>query len=181
MPIDDPRDPVLDAAIATLRDAAPATDLWPGIARQLQPRHPRGALLVRWPVALAAGLAIAALASTSTVIWLRHRPAGSNPATVAAAPAPAPLVSASFAPGDAALAHAITQMEFVVHRQLATIAPDARAAVDSSLAALDRAIAEAAARQTAAPDDPDVARYLTSTLRKKLQVLRTVSHLTAES
>lgn len=181
MPTDDPIDPLLDAAIATLRDSAPPTDLWPEIIRHLQPRHPRGTLLVRWPVALAAALAIAALTSATTVIWLHHQASAATSGAVAALPTAAPLVSASFAPGDAALAHAITQLEGVVRLQLATVAPGPRAAVDSSLATLDRAIAQAAARQTAAPDDQDAADYLTSTLRKKLKVLRTVSHLTAES
>jgi hypothetical protein len=183
MPIDDPRDPRLESAIAALRDSPPPLDLWPGIARTLHPRRPRGTLLVRWPVALAAGLAIATLTSATTVIWLHHQAAPASPGAIASlpTPTPTPLVSASFAPADAALAQAISQLESVVRMQLATVAPGPRTAVDSSLAALDRAVAQAAARQAAAPNDPDAADYLTSTLRKKLQVLRTVSHLTAES
>ena len=58
---------------------------------------------------------------------------------------------------------------------------DARTSVNQGLNALDAAIAQAAARQTAAPGDAGAARYLTSTLRKKLQLLRTVSQLTEQS
>jgi hypothetical protein len=175
-------DPRLAEAVARLRDTQPVDDLWPGISRKLTPRHPRGMLLIRWPTALAAGLVIAAATAASTAILL-HRPAGTDSTTVATVSAAqtSAMVTASFAPGDAALAHAIDDLERAVRASMSHLDADARSSVDQGLNALDAAIAQAAARQTAAPGDPGAARYLTSTLRKKLQLLRTVSQLTQES
>jgi hypothetical protein len=172
----------LAEAVARLRDTQPPDDLWPGISRKLTPRHPRGILLIRWPVALAAGLVIAAATATSTAILLHRTPAVDS-TTVAAAPGAqtSAIVTASFAPGDAALAHAINDLELAVRASMGHLDADARNSVNQGLNALDAAIAQAAARQSAAPGDPGAARYLTSTLRKKLQLLRTVSQLTEQS
>jgi hypothetical protein len=68
-----------------------------------------------------------------------------------------------------------------VRGSLSRLDPEARSSVVKSLTALDDAIAQAATRQIAAPDDPGVARYLSSTLRKKLDLLRTVNQLTQQS
>jgi hypothetical protein len=179
MDADDPLDNVLGEAIGRLRDAHPDRDLWPGIARQLEPRRLRGTLMMRWPAALAAGLAIAVATSAGTAVLIRrHAPADSGATTAAAAPAALPSISASFAPGDAALAHAVNDLEKAVRGSLDQLDPEARSHVDRTLTMLDAAIAQAAERQIAAPDDPRAAKYLTSTLRKKLQLLRTVSELT---
>lgn len=181
--MDDKLDPQLGDAIARLRDQRPGTDLWPHIARQLEPRRPRGVLLVRWPTALAAGLALAIATSASTA-WLVRRgaevpPAGGTAAVAVSAPRPVPGAS-PMSPGDSALAHAVNEMEHAVRGSLDQLDPDARATVTKTLAMLDQAIAQAQARQSAAPDDPRAARFLTSTLRKKLQLLRTVSGLTQQ-
>ena len=177
MATDDPLDPALGQAISRLGDSHPGQDLWPHIARQLEPRRPRGTLMVRWPTALAAGLAIAVTTSASTAVLLRSR-ATARTAAAAAAPTPLSTVAASFAPGDAALAHAVDDLERAVRGSLVQLDPEARTAVDRTLTMLDATIAQAAERQLAAPDDPRAAKYLTSTLRKKLQLLRTVSELT---
>jgi hypothetical protein len=174
-------DPVLAEAITRLRDTQPADDLWPGISRKLAPRHPRGMLVIRWPTALAAGLVIAAATAASTAILLHRSPGSDSTAVAASTVQTAAIVTASFAPGDAALAHAINDLEVAVRASMTHLDPAARSSVNQGLTALDAAIAQAAARQTAAPGDPGAARYLTSTLRKKLQLLRTVSQLTQQS
>lgn len=185
MPHDDAPDPHLSDAIAGLRDAPPDRDLWPQIARQLEPHHPRGTLLIRWPTALAAGLAIALATAAGTAVVLRHGAARADsaaaPLAAAATPATRPAagtVAATFAPGDAALASAVDQLEQAVRASLGQLDPEARAAVTKTLGMLDEAIAQATERQLAAPNDPHAAKFLTSTLRKKLQLLRTVSELT---
>ena len=176
MATDDPVDPGLGEAIARLRDQLPDQDLWPHIARQLEPRRPRGTLLIRWPTALAAGLALVLASSAGTGMLLRRAHTADSVAT--AAPAPAPSIAASYAPGDAALARSANDLEKVVRSTLPHVDPQARTAIDQALTLLDSAIAQATARQQAAPDDQRAARFLTSTLRKKLQLLRTVSELT---
>lgn len=179
MGTDDPLDPMLSDAISRLRDTHPDRDLWPNIARQLEPRRPHGTLMMRWPTALAAGLAIAITTSASTAVLLRHTGAADSvaAATTVARPTLA-TIAVSFAPGDAALARAVDELERAVRGSLDQLDPEARTAVNKTLTMLDQAIVQAAERQIAAPDDPRAAKYLTSTLRKKLQLLRTVSELT---
>jgi len=175
MDTDDPLDPMLSDAIARLRDAHPGQDLWPSIARQLEPRRSGGMLMVRWPTALAAGLVIAIATSAGTAVLLRR----AGPVAVTSAMQPGlSTVAASFAPGDAALARAVDELERTVRASLDQLDPEARTTVNKTLTMLDQAIAQAAQRQIASPDDPRAAKNLTSTLRKKLQLLRTVSELT---
>jgi hypothetical protein len=177
------RDPLIDAAIERLRDSAPQHDLWPAISSQLAPRQGYGTFVVRWPIALAAGLAIVAMSSAATMAFLRYRtvpaPAAAQIATVARSTDAA--IPASYSPDDAALARAVADVERLVRSSLDRLDPAARLSVQQSLDALDRAIAQAAQREQAAPDDPRAAHYLTSALRKKLQVLRTVHDLTPRS
>ncbi|HEX3927464.1 MAG TPA: hypothetical protein VHW65_05665 [Gemmatimonadales bacterium] len=172
-------DPVLGRAVATLRDTPPGNDLWPGIASQMAPRVPRGTLLVRWPAALAAGLVVAVASAGGTAVWLHAHAVPAPVTTVAATGTPA--VRASLIPADTALAHAIVDLETTVRANMASVDPAARASITKGLAALDGAIAEAQAERLATPDDPRAARYLTSTLRRKLDLLRTVSQLTRQS
>lgn len=176
MATDDPLDPALGEAISRLRDTQPGHDLWPNIARQLEPRVPRGTVMMRWPTALAAGLAIVLATSAVTTVLLRRGHA-TDPVALATS-APLSTIAASYAPGDAALARAVGDLEKAVRATLPQLDAEARAAVDKSLTMLDAAIAQAAERQMAAPNDPHAAKYLTTTLRKKLQLLRTVTELT---
>jgi hypothetical protein len=174
------RDPALAEAIAQLRDTQPEVDLWPGIARQL-PRHPRGTVILHWPMALAAGLAIVIVSAAGTAVVL-HRTTVAAPAVAAIAnPDHAAVVPASYSPDDAALARAVNDVEQLVRASYPEMNPSARNSVQQSLAALDQAIAQASQRERAAPDDPRAAKYLTGALRKKLQVLRTVHTLTQRS
>jgi hypothetical protein len=172
--MDDELDPTLGDAIKRLRDTHPDQDLWPRIARQLEPRHPRGTVLMRWPTALAAGLALVAVSAAGTSV-LMHRQTRADTAITGIM---ASTLPSTMNPSDAALARAVSDLEKAVKGTLEQLDPEARATVTKTLAMLDDAIAQAAARQTAAPDDPRAARFLTSTLKKKLQLLRTVSGLT---
>ena len=65
----DPRgreqDPVLAKAAELPKEIAPARDLWPGIAARLG-ESPRSAKHFRWPMALAAGLLVAAVSALLT-------------------------------------------------------------------------------------------------------------------
>ena len=169
-------DPGLGDAIAQLRDTHPDQDLWPKIAKQLEPRQPRGTVLMRWPTALAASIALVAVSAAGTG-YVMHRQTRAEKAisgiTVSAVPAPMNA-------GDAALARAVGELEKAVTSTLNQLDPEARTTVTKTLTMLDDAIAQATARQTATPDDPRAAKFLTSTLRKKLQVLRTLSSLTQQ-
>ena len=174
--MDNELDPKLGDAIKRLRDTHPDRDLWPQIARQLEPRHPRGTVLMRWPTALAAGLALIAVSAAGTSVLLHRQTRGEK----AISGIMASTLPATMNPNDAALARAVSDLEKAVKGSLDQLDPEARATVTKTLTMLDDAIAQAAARQTAAPDDPRAARFLTNTLKKKLQLLRTVSGLTQQ-
>ena len=166
----------LAEAIGQLRDSAPEHDLWPDIAPRLRPRAVPGTLRLRWPTALAAGLAIA-VASVGGTMAVLHR--GAPPVTSVTLPRDTglPVIAASASPADTTLLSAIVQVEGTLRSLQEKLDPAARASLARSLEALDQAITEAAARQRSQPGDPRAARYLTATLRKKLDVLRNVAVL----
>lgn len=176
---DEPLDPRLRDAIATLRDSAPAEDLWPEIVPHLAPRHPAGTLLLRWPSAIAAGLVIASASIGGTLLIQRGAGAVPAGAPVVVAPEPGGTALAAFTPADAALQQAIQELEMVLGNAETALDPKTREGITESLKALDQAIADAATRQRALPEDPRLARYLTTTLQKKLGVLRAVTQRTA--
>ncbi len=168
----EPLDPQLAAAIAQLRDRAPEHDLWPAIAPRLVTRRPKGTLLLRWPTALAAGIAIALLSAAGTMLMIRREGAirPSEPATI---------TSVAFTAADSSLEQAILGLERSVRASMTQLDAPARVGIARGLAALDNAIATAAAQCLATPGDPQAEHDLTSSLRKKLSVLRSVSALTA--
>ncbi|MDX2262114.1 MAG: hypothetical protein SFU84_10510 [Gemmatimonadales bacterium] len=177
---DDPIDPRLAEAIATLRDTPPSDDLWPEIAPRLAPRHPAGTLLLRWPTAIAAGLVIATASIGGTLLLLRGDAVTPAPsATQASLATPANAVAAAHTPADQALQRAIGELEGRLALAEGSFDATTRDGIRASLDALDRAIADAAARQRATPDDARSAHYLTSALQKKLEVLRTLTRRTA--
>lgn len=170
----DPLDPRLAEAIRALRDAPPESDLWPVIARRLQPRATPGTVRLRWPIALAAGLALV-LASVGGTAAVLRRAAPSAPEMVAPSTAGLLVVSATATPADATLENAIAQVETLLRSLQEQLDPASRDSLARSLLLLDRAIADATARRLAAPEDPQAAHYVTATLRKKLDLLRGVA------
>lgn len=170
----DDLDPRLADAIAGLRNREPETDLWPEIAPRLAPRAVPGTVRVRWPTAIAAGLVIALGSAAGTFAVLRHRLA-ETPLAVSGATSGAPSTPVAFSPADATLERAIEQLEVTLRSLQNRLDPESRQSLNRSLRLLDQAIADAQQQRRAEPDDPRAARYLTATLRKKLDVLRTVT------
>ena len=171
----EPLDPRLADAIRELRDSAPATDLWPGIAPRLAPRAHIGGMRMRWPTALAAGLVIAVGSIVGTIAFLRRAtPAAPAPVVVNAQGGPGlVVVSATATPADATLKSAIAQVETLLRSLQDQLDPAAQAELTRSLQRLDQAIADAEAERRAEPGNAQAANLLTATLRRKLDVLRT--------
>ena len=84
------RDDGLGAALRALPAATPPLDLWPDLARRLQPRQVRRHRFV-WPAALAASLLLGVLWSRSAL----HETASDSTAAVPADAAPMQVASAS--------------------------------------------------------------------------------------
>jgi hypothetical protein len=175
---DDPMDPQLANAIRGLRDTPPSEDLWPEIVPRLVQRVPRGSVLLRWPTAIAAGLLIALTSVSGTALLLNRRAVvvrGDDPVTTAI---PSPVIAAANTPADAALQRAIQDLEGVFDRTAPGLPETAQAEIRASLSALDQAIEDAATQQRARPSDPRLARYLTSVLQRKYEVLQLVTQRT---
>jgi hypothetical protein len=182
----DSRGPDLDRAIAALRDRPPTTDLWPGIAGRIT-RRPRGTLQLRWPAALAAGVALIA-ATASLTLWLR--PGNSADPVAARSPArsatatttdSALVLPAGFGEATSTLSRAIDELEAAVAAAAPSLDAAAQQRLRASLAALDAAIADARTRAGRAPDDVGAARYLTRTMQRKLDALQTVATMVGRS
>lgn len=171
-------DPRLAERLHALRDTPPEHDLWQGISARLSPRRPRGTVQLRWPVALAAGLALVVASAAGTIAVIRHRvPTGpGSPAGVAGVLSVAPVAYSS---ADSALVLAIQDFETRIRAALPQLDPTTRRNVERSLTTLDGAARDAAVERSAAPDDPGADRFFISTLRKKLAALQTIATLTA--
>lgn len=168
-------DPRLRTAIEGLTDREPAHDLWPGIAGRLGPRRP-GTVVIRWPLAAAAAMAL--VAGTSFATWRLTRESARAVAltdTAQVSAASAPVLPAGFDRAEASLQEAISEVERAYQAEAATIDSSARVAIERSLATLDSAIVQARTRAAVVPDNIEAARYLTRTMQRKLQVLRTAA------
>lgn len=177
---DDP-DPRLAAAIAGLRDREPEADLWPGIARRIDGRRP-GTVVLRWPFAAAAALAL--VAAGSVVTWRLTRTAPGTVVAVTDSAAPAsevPILPAGFDRAEATLLEAIDELDRAYRAEAATLDADVRRSVEAALAAIDSAIVQARTRAGASPTDVGAARYLTRTMQRKLHVLRTAATMARTS
>jgi len=168
----EPLDPMLTEAISELRDRAPANDLWPGITPRLMARRPKGSLLLRWPTAMAAGIAIALFSAAGTLLVMR-RDGAVSPSE------PAAFTSVAFTAADSTIELAIRDLERSVRATMTQLDDPTRLGIVRGLTALDNAIATAAAQRLATPGDSRAEHDLTSSLRTKLDVLRSVSALTA--
>jgi hypothetical protein len=173
-------DPRLAEALRDLRDREPANDLWPGIARRIDRRRPR-VLQLRWPVAAAAALTLlVGGAALSRVIMPARGPVTSSVATTSPQDATV-VLPAGFNSAEATLATAIDQLEQAYLAAAASLDPEVRLAISSSLASLDTAIVDARSRAGSVPTDVDAARYLTRTMQRKLSVLRTATNMVSRS
>ena len=112
-------DPRLGDAIARLRDTHPDQDLWPTIAKQLEPRRPRGTVLMRWPTALAASFALVAVSAAGTSYVMHRQTRAEKAISGIVVSAVTPTLNAN----DAALARAVKELEKAVTVRSASWTP----------------------------------------------------------
>lgn len=176
MQVDNDRpDPVLEQAIRGLEDRPPETDLWPQMVPRLRRRRP-GMVELRWPVAVAAGLVLVAASVGGTAAWLSRADQRTTAALVSTRGA---VVVAAAAESDLEVARAIAELETLLQANVTNIGTDTYRALATSLAILDEAIAGAAERQRATPEDTSAQRHFSASLRKKLDVLEKVTRKTS--
>lgn len=183
----DAPDPILAEALATLRDRDPERDLWPAIAPQLSRRRGPRLVQMRWPTALAAGLALVA-GSAAITQWLSDEPAPA-PAQVAVETGPAatprvgdlPVIPATLGEAGTALEAAIAELTATIARALPQLPPATREEITAAMTALDEAVRDASAAAVERPDDPQAAHYLTNALRRQREMLQRIATAAARS
>jgi hypothetical protein len=159
----------LDRLIANLpRDVAPPGDLWPSVAARLsaKPRHAA-------PMALAAGIAMAAAGLASLFTWavLEGR---SVPRVIQAGAA-----TASFEePRDPKYVLARNTVEKTFRERLALLEPATRAKIESSLAVIQRAHEDIRRALAADPQSPVLEQLWESTWHDEFDLYDSVVQAT---
>jgi hypothetical protein len=174
------RDERLDRALAGLpRELAPESDLWPGIAARLEPRHaPR-----RWlPLAAAAVLLVVSSSLITARVVRRSATPAAPVATVAppATPDAGGVRPASFGPGhalDPEYAAARQHLAAMLAQRMDRLPSSARQKVEDNLAQLHRATDQINAALALQPGDALLEELLLNTYQDELAVLASVNQL----
>ncbi|HEX9473999.1 MAG TPA: hypothetical protein VF931_07405 [Steroidobacteraceae bacterium] len=178
----------LDEALARLpRELSPARDLWPAIAQAMnegaarQGREPglaHGLRRPRWPVALAASLALLCLvaALSWSVLRLQARTAMLAQGGTAAG-AQQSMVSFD-SPRDAAFLAARAALESTYAQRLALLAPATRARVQTDLEIIRKANADIRDALKHDPASPLLQQLLRSTWQQEIELYTDVSQAT---
>lgn len=163
-------------ALADL-ESRPVADLWPGIAARTQPARATR-ISLSWMQAIAAGLALAVLSGGGVWVALRggERAGGTPMAQGAGDDVPGgPIVVADF--GDAAYESAVKDLREALDKGRNRLDPQTIQVLETNLAAIDQAIAEARTALSADPANVSLNNYLADVRRRKLALLRTAGEL----
>lgn len=184
-PRNPPEDKLLAKAAELPKEIAPDRDLWPGIAARLgeAPQAARGRGF-RWPMALAAGFAVAAVSALLTWGVVREQGATGpvtagteSPAVVAAVPAPTDIVPVSYGPNSGLSATELAARDQLVARfreSFTTLKPETRVAIVKNLAIMQAAANEIDAALARDPASGMLKGMLVGTYKQELQLYSTV-------
>jgi hypothetical protein len=172
------------ADLALIKETAPAladlesrpdADLWPAIASRTQPARATR-ISLSWMQAIAAGLALAVLSGGGVWIALRGGERAAPMAQGAGDTGPGGLIAvADF--GDAAYESAVKDLREALDKGRNRLDPQTIQVLETNLAAIDQAIAEARAALSADPANVSLNNYLADVRRRKLALLRTAGEL----
>jgi hypothetical protein len=173
-PRNPPEDPLLAKAAELPKEIEPAHDLWPGIASRLgeAPRAGRGRRF-NWPMALAAGFAVAAVSALLTWGVVREQ----GPATVVTASAPTDIVPVSYGPNSGVSAAELAARDELLARFRETftaLRPETRAAIVKNIAVMQAAANEIDAALAKDPASGMLKGMLVGTYKQELQLYSTV-------
>ena len=169
-----------------LVDRQPDRDLWPGIARRLgQPsgvtslslwkRMRRRRVSVSVPQLAAAGVAL--LLVSTGALWLGLTSGGTP--SVAPLPAPGLVVATPVAGVLSEFQPVVSELEQVLATRRDRLDTTTVRVIEESLETIDRAIADAVAALEQDPANPYLSGHLTSTMRRKIEVLEHAVSLAA--
>jgi anti-sigma factor RsiW len=174
---------LLDQAARLPREAGPARDLWPGIARRLETRPSRPLPLgISWFPALAAAALLIALSSAVTAFLMRgSQDRGAEPALVAASTPTPQTIPVAVEEAASSLREVELEYERAAQALLASLerrgdqlSPETLGAIRGSLVTIDGALARVRMALAEDPGNASLMRMLTATHRKKIDVLRRV-------
>lgn len=176
-----PRINSVDEALASLpRAVQPARDLWPDIARQIG--APAGRFASRWPLAMAASLAVASLVGALCWTVLQQRAA---PALVARSSPPAATDAATartlvnFEPThNAEYVAARADLERVFNERLQLLAPATRVRVQADLETIRKANEDIRAALAQDPASPLLLKLLRNTGQQEIDLYTSVEQTT---
>ena len=171
----DPRgreqDPVLAKAAELPKEIAPAKDLWPGIASRLG-EAPQRAASFGWPMALAAGLLVAAVSALLT--WgLVREPAPDAIQVADTRPADPAIVPVNYGTNSAlSPAELSARDELLVQfrRRIDELSPQTRVTVLKNLAVIQQAANEIDAALAQDPASGLLNQLLLDTYKRELQL-----------
>jgi hypothetical protein len=176
-----------------VKDRAPGTDLWPGIAARIGSSSAPSQRVVdlsahrqarkRWAFSLpqlaAAGIALMTLSGGA--VWLLSTPARQTVAVAPASPQPSsgtPAVSVALKRNVSdSYAAAVADLERVLEEGRGKLDPTTVKIIEQNLAAIDRAIAEAQRALDADSANLYLNTHLAETMRRKLDLLRQAAAL----
>jgi predicted anti-sigma-YlaC factor YlaD len=178
----------------SLREQAPARDLWPGIASRIGANPTRSRDIVdltarrrtprRWALSLpqlaAAGIALMTISGGA--VWLVSSRGGEEPAPPALAvqseSGESPVVSVALRPNASqSYAAAVADLERVLAQGRGQLDSTTIRVIEQNLAAIDRAIAEAQRALEADSANLYLNTHLAETMRRKLDLLRQAAAL----
>jgi len=161
----------LDQQLAALpRTVEPSRDLWPAIAVATGPQ-PRA----RWPLSLAASVAVAALSAVLTWSLMRDRTVA-PPAQVTAL---RPVTAVSFAaPDQLQYLKARESIEQLFRERLQLLRPDSRAKIEANLQLIQTATADLRRALDADPASPLLLQLLENTEQQEFDLYRSVTRNT---
>jgi hypothetical protein len=166
-------DALMSKASELPKDVAPARDLWPGIAARLgEERRATAPRSFGWPMALAAGLLVAAVSALLTWGLLREP---LTPADVLAGgdAAPAAVVPVSYGANSALGAEQLAARDALLvefQSRFAQLAPETREAVLANLAVIQKAADEIDAALARDPASGLLNELLVGTYQQELQL-----------
>lgn len=168
------------ARAKALSDTPPTTDLWTGIAREIRREHApaRRDRLVRRRFSLTVGQLLAA--SVALVLlsgggaWVALRPGDTR-----VTPRPGTPITPVSWTSQADLA--VAELQEALTRNESRLDTATVRVVRQNLAVIDRAIAEARAALQSDPGNTYLNLHLANTMRRKVELLRRVNALVAES
>jgi hypothetical protein len=165
----------LDEQLAALpRDIDPPRNLWPQIEAAIQPARRSQP---RWPLALAASVAIAAV--SVMVTWKLLRAPALPPSALNGPQATQPVTSVSFAlPQQASYVQARAQLEQVFRQRLDLLQPATRAKIEANLAIIRDANDNIRRALEADPASPLLLQQLQSTQRQEVDLYTNVARNT---